>query len=59
MQLCMIIIDRKCNKPPPLLSKTAQSHFQDLAPEATLPEQPAQEQMTGFTCKLAANMQQI
>lgn len=59
MQLCMIVRDTKCNRPPQLLSKTAQSQFQDLAPEAAVPEQAMQEEMTGFTRQLPANMQQI
>lgn len=59
MQLYVIVIDIKCHKPPQLLSKAAQSQFHDLAPEAAVPEQPMKEQMTGFTCQLAANMQQI
>lgn len=59
MQLCVIVIDIKCSNPPQLLSKTAQSQFHDVAPEVAVPEQPMQEQMTGFICQLAANMQQI
>lgn len=51
-----IMCDSLCNKPPQLSSKTALSQFQDLAPEAAVPEQPVQEQMTGFTCQLAANI---
>lgn len=59
MQLFVIVIDIKRSKTPQLLSKTAQSQFKGLAPEAAVPEQPVQKQMTGFTCQLAANIQQI